>query len=144
MVRMFKSALVTTALVLAGALPAAAQQGLVEVPINNSFSVNELNWDSALGKVEFAWAVLDIRGVTYVCGASSASTSFAHRKTKTVFRKGWVKVGNTKVLKDLSYFTRAPRNTDLGTVRARCKPLPGKAGAANDFLLGFDPVRVRL
>lgn len=144
MVRSFKSTLAAVTLMLAGALPAAAQQGLVEVPVTNTFLVNEMNWNQALGKVEFAWAVLDIQGVAYVCGASSASTSFAHRKTKDVFRKGWVKVGKTKVMSDLSFFTRAPRKSDLSTVKARCKPLPRGAGNGKNFILGFDPVRVRL
>ncbi|WP_305970494.1 MULTISPECIES: hypothetical protein [unclassified Mameliella] len=144
MVRSFKSALAVAALTLAGTLPAAAQQGIVEVPVNKGFVVNELNWNSALGKIEFAWAVLDIRGVAHVCGASSASTSFAHRNTKTAFRKGWVKVGDVKVMKNLSFFTRAPRKADLSTVKARCKPLSGNSGKGKKFLLGFDPVRVRL
>ncbi len=145
MVRMFNSALAATALILAGVVPAGAQQsGLLEVPVSNGFVRSEIAWDSSLGTIGIAWAVLDLRGVAHVCGASSASSIFADRNTKKAFRKGWVKVGKTKVMTDLSFFTRAPRKTDLATVKARCKPLPRGAGAGKKFQLGFDPLRVRM
>ncbi|WP_323771124.1 hypothetical protein [Antarctobacter sp.] len=123
---------------------ATAQQTLLEVPVGAGFTHSELGWDTNMGKIDIAWSVLGINGATYVCGATSATKSFAHRNTTKAFRKGWIKVNDRKVMSDLSFFTRAPRKTDLKTVKARCKALPGNAGQAKQFLLGFDPVRVRM
>lgn len=121
-----------------------AQQKLLEVPVSPVFSESELAWEGSMGKITVAWAVLDISGVAHVCGATSASTSFAHRNTRGAFRKAWIKLEGRKILKDLSFFTRTPRNSDLSKVKAGCKALPGGSGQGTRFQLGFDPVRVRM
>lgn len=142
MVRIRLSTLVAAAMICAaGAAP--AQQTVVEIPVTAAFTQNTLNWDASMGGVDLAWAVLDIGGVAHVCGATSATSSFAHRNTRTAFRKAWIKVNDRKVLTDLSYFNRTPRKTDLTTAKARCKPLAGVSGQGGQFLLGFDPVWVR-
>lgn len=97
-----------------------------------------------MGKINVVWAVLNIRDVAHVCGATSATTIFAHRNTTKAFRKGWIKVNGQKVMTDMSFFTRAARKADLSTVKARCKAVPGNAVQGKRFLLGFDPVRVRM
>ncbi|WP_417207042.1 hypothetical protein [Antarctobacter sp.] len=135
---------VFTAALLLSSGGVTAQQTLLEVPVGAGFSHGELNWDTNMGDIKFAWSVMGINGAAYVCGATSATKSFAHRNTTKAFRKAWVKASDRKVMSDLSYFTRAPRNTDLKTVKARCKALPGNAGQAKQFLLGFDPVRARM
>ncbi|MBV7397020.1 hypothetical protein [Mameliella sediminis] len=139
-----KSSFLAAALSLSAFAANAQQATLLEVPVNQAFAKGEINWDTALGQIEFVWAVLDINGVTHVCGATSASTSFAHSNTRKAFRKGWVKVGEKKVMTNLSFFNRAPRKSDLGQAKARCKPMSRNPGAGQRFLLGFDPVRVRL
>ena len=137
-------ALTAAALILLPVSSVVAQQGkLLEVPVGKTFARGEINWDTNLGRIGFAWAVLDVGGAAHVCGATSASTSFAHRNTRAAFRKAWVKQGATKIMTDLAYFTRAPRGSDLGSVKALCKPLAGGAAAGKRFQLGFDPVKVR-
>lgn len=131
------------ALALAAASAAAAET-LREVPVNGDFSVTSLGWDSSHGEIRIAWAVLDLGGQAHVCGATSPTSGFASQNTRAAMRKGWVKLNDQKILKGLEFFAKGGMRSELASLKARCKPVDIGSGAGRSFLLGFDPVRVRL
>ncbi|MEC3862249.1 hypothetical protein VK792_13220 [Mesobacterium sp. TK19101] len=139
---MLKRALIA-AILSAG--PAAAQDALFQTPVTDRFTTGEFVWNSQMGKMDFAWAVIPRDGKMAVCGVYSSDSNIRHLQNLEALNKGWVKLGGKKVVRGLQFFTFAGFNKPVVAkgVMATCKLTKVPATNAT-FQLGWDPIRVRV
>lgn len=138
-----KTAAIALSFLLSVGAPATAQE-LVKIPVGQDFNTFEFNWNGGLGKMDVAWDIIARDKKTWLCGAKSDSNGSVRGPNRQALRKGWIKINGKKYLTDLSFFTRVKTGKALSGEMATCKPIGPVYPRDTKFLLGFDPVRVRI
>ncbi|MBN9887702.1 hypothetical protein [Salipiger abyssi] len=135
------------ALSLAGALALGAQAATADTPtvlVDNRFEVTGVTFGQAYGTVLMVYSVRELGGQTVLCGVTMHEKPQTLRFRRKVLRKGWLKAGGKKILRDLSFFEEAgvfKEGDPLDGAAAGCAPLPASARAP--YELGFDRISIR-
>lgn len=124
------------------AAPLHAQSLPDSLPVTQQFSEAALKLPQGAGELVIYSAILGRGEVKAVCGLVVPSRAAVGRHAAKIMRKTWLKEGNRKILRDLSYFTRLKAGTDPMGQPAACKPVKttGKGG----FSFGNDPTALRM
>lgn len=109
------------------ALPCVAQD--VTIPVTADFYEFALKWNGGqIVSYEGLWGVTyDKAGTILVCGVGKMKDSNSAQATLQWLHGIYITMGDTKILKDVSYFTRIPSNGDFAKATATCRAKKTKA-----------------
>ena len=94
------------------------------VPVTADFSPVELAWTGQRAQTTYkgVWTVfLDKSGVVVVCGAGQLLDASRAAATQNWMSTVYVTVGDRKVLKGISFFTKVKSTEPLSKAQATCK-----------------------
>ena len=119
-----------------------AQNATNTVLVTQEYRIFEMGWAHGAGKLFVAWNIYNVGGRIAVCGAVRHSSNAVSRQNSEILRRGWVKHGSRKVIKDLRFFNDNGFTASFVGAQARCKltSVPANSGGVQ---LGFDPGRAR-
>jgi len=105
----------------AGTAALAADPKVFTVPVDDSFHENEMKWTGGVGtSYVYRYNLIDREGTLALCGAGYFTSPHSSRQTRSLMRKGTLRINDQVVLKDLSYFSKVKRLEDLDGAQANC------------------------
>jgi hypothetical protein len=130
------------------ALMASQQAAQAEtIAVTKDFWPVELSWTGRMNETTYRglWTVfLDKSGEIVICGAGQFLDSSRMQPTEAWLKSIYVKVGDVKVMKDMSFFTKVKSTDDLSKAKATCKSTGKKpAKGATSVSMGWPPGTAR-
>ena len=106
-------------------------------PVTKDFWEDGVEWDGGLGKAyDMRFFVIYVQNRIAVCGAGQFLNATTRSATIDLLRKAKVRIDDTVILTDVTYFTKVKTGQDLMSAKATCRDTGVKApkGGYNVYL----------
>ncbi|HHI71892.1 MAG TPA: hypothetical protein ENJ91_12885 [Rhodobacteraceae bacterium] len=128
--------------------PAGSQARAVklsrQIPVDKSFAEGELKWSDGFGAYKFLWNVGVFNGEIEICGVGYFTNIQSMSQSKDALRRAYIIYQDKKIMRDLRYFARVKRRSQLKTATANCRTTGVPAPKARfNVKLGWDAGRAR-
>jgi hypothetical protein len=110
----------------------AGADDLRQTPVTPDFHDGEIKASGQPGGYEFRYVAMVVEGKVALCGAGAFTDVYTRSGERAVLRSAEFSVNGTALFKDLTFFNRVPRASDLNGATAYCR-ISSMAAPAGSF-----------